>query len=263
MCNDVLMPHVEVSTEKTVRALVAKSQRKALPIRRSFVQQGDQAQPQPGPLATMVKRKDRVALDLYLTAVLMAAGEPHEVVLDARVWARALGLNGKSSAQTISRAWRRLEAMNLVRRRRSRRLVAVRILKEDGRGDEYSFPSTTNDPYLKVPLSYWTEGVMTNSTLGMKAMMLVVASLKDWSALPENKVPKWYGISEDTAWRGLKGLKRKGLLEQRKQYKDAPLAPAGFTAVNQYRLVGALERVRRKSDVEKEVVPDLKVVESK
>ena len=61
-------------------------------------------------------------------------------------------------------------------------------------------------------------------------MLLIALSLSDDFRLPAEDVPDWYGISADTASRGLRGLIDHELLVMRKHFKTAPLSPVGYTA---------------------------------
>ena len=67
-------------------------------------------------------------------------------------------------------------------------------------------------------------------------MLIIARSLGNRFRLPLESAPDWYGISAASALRGLHGLKDHGLLHVEKHYKEAPLAPAGYTAENLYTL---------------------------
>jgi hypothetical protein len=68
-------------------------------------------------------------------------------------------------------------------------------------------------------------------------MLLIALSLKSGFVLPYEQVPRWYGVSEDTALHGLPGLEHEGLLRYRKTIRTAPLAPQGFTEERHYTLM--------------------------
>lgn len=72
--------------------------------------------------------------------------------------------------------------------------------------------------------------------LAETATLLIALSLADDFALPYEKARDWYGISADTAKRGLRGLQEHGLLRVRRASKEAPLAPAGYTVQLYYTL---------------------------
>ncbi len=67
-------------------------------------------------------------------------------------------------------------------------------------------------------------------------MLLIALSLPSSFTLPTEKAFAWYGISADTAQRGLHGLRTKGLLNGVVRLKEAPLAPKGFTRESHYTL---------------------------
>lgn len=239
-------PGTVASSHDTVDEIVRLSGRDAVPIRNEFLQvaAGDGIW-RPGPLASFVTATDQRALTLYLLAVTKASGGGFEVRLGAAVWARALGLwdpTGKTATSTISKAWLRIERRRLIERRRRKRMVEVQLLREDGSGGSYENPGAVQDRHFKLPHAFWSTGPTADQrwyevlNLSEVAMLLIARSLADAFRLPLESVPAWYGISADTASRGLKGLVDHGLLERRVVYKKAPLAPAGYTAEHLYTL---------------------------
>ena len=72
--------------------------------------------------------------------------------------------------------------------------------------------------------------------IGLGSTDTIALSLNDEFRLPAEDMPDWYGISADTASRGLKGLIGHGLLDIKKHYKSAPLSPVGYTADHLYTL---------------------------
>jgi hypothetical protein len=54
--------------------------------------------------------------------------------------------------------------------------------------------------------------------------------------LPLEQVKGWYGISADTAARGIDVLVRHELMQWRRVRKKAPLAPLGYTYERRYTL---------------------------
>lgn len=235
--------------QETVEGLLTRSKRRgqAVPIRRAFVQQGSQRQPTPGPLAGLVKNRDERALDLYLLLHAVASAPPWDVAEAAPVWGRTLGLIKPGNAgSAVSKTWKRLEARHLIARSRSGRGVNVTLLHEDGSGNPYTHPGL-RDPYLKLSYSYWTapEAWHQKLTLAAKAMILIALSLPQEFILPLEKASDWYGISADTAHRGVQQLKSCGLLAVRKEFKKAPLSPLGYTEQSVYALQGSFSRSRK------------------
>jgi hypothetical protein len=101
-----IKPLVPVSNDpqkETVEALLERSGRRTgrVNIRAGFVQSCPQRKPVPGPIRAILRAHDERSLDVFLLhrAVVSKAieddeGKPswHSYPLDARVWARALGL---------------------------------------------------------------------------------------------------------------------------------------------------------------------------
>lgn len=189
---------------------------KGTPLRRSFVQQGSQRKPQPGPLAEIVKSHDETALDLYLLLRTLASADPWDVVRDARIWGRMIGHGSDvdGGAAIVSKAWRRLdEKYGLIERTRSGRLARITVLDESGDGANYESPATG---YFRVPFDYWLapEAFYVDLSLAAKATLLIALSLKQPFVLPAERGPAWYGISADTIGRGLIELRGKGLISR-------------------------------------------------
>lgn len=231
------------TTHETVEAIVQSSRRvKGTPLRRVFLQQGRGRRSAPGPLAGFVTAGDRTGLLLYLLALTKASRKPWDVSLPAPVWARALGFKkpmGTTACGRVSKAWSRLVGKNLVTRSKDGRLAKFTLLCEDGTGTPYDSPQKY---YFRVPLALWTEGPEPSKrwfdvlTLPELVFLIIGLSNADDFSLPAERGPDYYGISADTLERGVRGLKKMGLLDVRKNYKKAPLAPAGFTYENSYTL---------------------------
>jgi len=254
--SDLRPPPPAATADQTVDEITAARQQ-STPLRRSFLQQSTPAGPVPGPLQGFVTNGDHRGLLLYLLALAKASAKPWDTALAAAVWARALGMELPETAtatSAVSKAWKRLEDRDLIRRGRYKRKAHICILKEDGSGDPYEPPGQAKEPYLKLPNAFWQQGPDENRwyrvlSLAEVAMLLIALSLSDDFRLPAEEVPGWYGISADTAGRGLRGLSDRGLLEMRKHYKTAPLSPTGYTADNLYTLqqpFGPLGRSQRR-----------------
>jgi hypothetical protein len=239
-CNTRCMPPPISTSQDTVRALLERSKRqRAVPIRLTLVQRGRRGHPEPGPLATLVRRRDERGLELLLLVLAMASAPPWNVYRPSQVWARALDLaETPSSVAAISKIWKRLESLSLIERGRKGRRASITPLCEDGSGRSYDHPGRVRDRYFQVPLAYWTGDEYWCRTLNLpeKAILLVALSLADDFILPVERVPDWYGLSTDTATRGISGLLHKGLLVYRQVEKKAPLAPAGYSVERHYRL---------------------------
>jgi hypothetical protein len=226
------------TSDETLLWLLEKSKRQgAVPVHKVFVQQGRDRWVTPGPLSQFVRSGRERALDLYLLAITCATRKPYHVARAAGVWARALSIGStKTAASSISKQWRWLEEQNLIRRTgRSGRYAELEILREDGSGAHF-LPGERGGPWFNVPFAYWEENWYGRLDLPAKAVLLISLSLMDDFYLPQEKAPAWYGLSPDTAGRGLRTLKDYGLLTQRVLQKPATAAPTGFTRQHYYTL---------------------------
>lgn len=196
--------------EHVIARLLHASKRtgKAVPLRNLFVQSEDGS---PGVLAPFVKAGALRALQQYLLLVALATAEPYTVSRSALVWHRALGFPDTTSpSATVSKNWRWLADHDLISTGRRRRLSEPKLLREDGSGEPYTPPDGKNpvDRYFTIPFEYWLADPPWYRELSLPevAMLLVARSLPDDFILPVDKAPAWYGISRDTARRGLRGL---------------------------------------------------------
>jgi hypothetical protein len=231
--------NVTATKETTVEALLAAAKRDHLPLAHSFLQTKTRAgNAQPGVLSAFVRNGAERPLAQYLLLHAVASGTDFGVARDSRVWARALGLDFKLSASrtAISKNWAWLERHQLIRRERRGRLGKVILLRDDGSGRSYKHPVKLGEPYLQLPFSYWHEGWDTKLDLPSVALLLIGLSLRDGFILPHSQVNDWYGVSSSTLTKGVHGLRRHGLLDVRRNRKEAPLAPEGYTWEHSYTL---------------------------
>ena len=232
------------TADETIDAILAAAGREGTPLRHAFIQQGTRRDPEPGPLMAFVASGNRRGLLLYLLALAKASAEPWDISLPAAVWARALGLrqlDTRAAAVAISRLWKHLEEQQLVRRGRSGRCARIDMLKEDGSGSRYEHPGQLGERYLQIPDAFWLTGPGDERWFRVLAlpeitMLLIALSLRDGFRLPSESAPAWYGISADTASRGLGGLAGRGLLRVDKRFQKTPLSPIGYTVQNLYTL---------------------------
>lgn len=224
----------------TIRALVEKSggEDRVTRIRRTFVQQGEQHDPRPGPLSAMIRAHDERALDLFLLHRMAAVRPPWDVTLHSAVWARGIGAPPQSGGVSVSRAFRRLdEKYRLVERTRHGHQSQVFALREDGHGEPYTRPAGTGgDVFFRLPPDYWLAEDRWFSTLpfAAKGMLLIALSLKSGFRLPFHEAPRWYGVSADTAERGLRILCDRGILRRKKFVRQDWLSPIERTVEIRY-----------------------------
>jgi len=256
------------SANQTMDAIADEAARDHAPLRRVFLQYVTPEGVRSGSkLADLVRTGDSLALRLYLIAVLKASSSPWDTALPAAVWARALGHpspTSKGATGAISKAWRRLDEHKLIRRGRYNRMAQITLLREDGSGTGYTHPGDKDtrtdsvDGYFKVPDALWRLGPKPGErwvrelTIPELAMLLISLSLNDGFRLPIEDAPSWYGVSADTAQRGLAGLRSRGILEVDTRTKTAPLSPTGTTTEHRYTLqppfgpIGRQQKSRRR-----------------
>lgn len=240
------------TANQTIDAIVDEAGRDHAPLRRTFLQKpvsdgADRA----STMAALVRASDSLGLRLYLTAVLKASAPPWDTALPAPVWARAMGHalpTSKGATGAISKAWRRLDDHGLICRGRYNRRAQITLLREDGSGRAYTHPGDKDhrkkaeDDYFKVPIALWKLGPgggerwIRELSVPELAMLLISLSLGDGIRLPIEDVPNWYGISADTAQRGLSGLRSRNLLDVDIRVKTAPLSATGATTEYRYTL---------------------------
>jgi hypothetical protein len=126
-------------------------------------------------------------------------------------------------------------------------------LREDGLGKSYTYPKGTgrDERYFKMPYEYWTADQRWYRTLSFRAkvMLLVSLSLSVDFVLPTERVPRWYGISADSADRGLRELDRAGLLRREVKVKKAPQSPLGIAQEYHHTLLGPFAQRRTGANV--------------
>jgi DNA-binding transcriptional ArsR family regulator len=227
-----------ITQEEAITELLAGSGRAAVPIRKSFVQQGGGAMRVPGPLTSLCTHHNQRGLDLYLLIHARASAHPFDVAFHSTVWARLIGLTGgtPSDRSAVSKALRRLEDLGLISKVREKNLIRVFLREEDGRGGEYRHPGRGEGSYFKLPYAYWHAGWHRKLKMPGKTLLLIALSLSKGFILPEDKGPDWYGLSPDTVGRGLNELEEHGLLDTRITEKRAPLSPIGTTKEHRYML---------------------------
>lgn len=233
--------------EQTREILLTRSGRCFAPIPKVFIQKPGRASAErAGLLANFVRRGDKRGLVAFLLLQSIISSGDHEhgwsTTLPLKVWARAMNTvataSGASATSAATKILSRLEQRGLVQRQRSGRgrQVRVTLLAADGSGAPYVRPTgkTQEDRFLKLSHRLWTDGWDERLSLPALAMLLIVLHEKPWAALPTEKMPEWYGVSADTAQRGLKELEEWGLVWVDQRSVTAPLSPTGLAIRNHY-----------------------------
>ena len=233
--------------QEAIAALLERSGRDHVPIRRSFLQRRDRLGGGRSVLAEFVTARRAGAFDLYLLALALASAKPYTVSLAPRVWARLTGFTGSGATARVNRSWDFLEYISLVRSEDSDGARIVHLLREDGSGLPYhhagiptSASTAPEGDYFKLPHAYWHARLDRRLGLAAKSVLLIALSLSDGFLLPADKASSWYGVSPDTIKRGLRDLRTIGVLSYTNRKKPTPLTPQGFTVERRYSLRGPM-----------------------
>lgn len=185
----------------------------------------------------MVSARQHRALLLYLLILTCWPWlKDRSLPLPADAWLRALtAKNGLTwSNSTLSRALADLETAGLIEeRQRVGRLVRIVPRREDGTG-EYTAPEGRTDrfnTYFTLPDSFWNDELFAKLHLPGLAMLLVIA--KETNKDPEMYIPHelgqaWYGLRPGVVKDGIKELRDLEMLNERTEWKTAPLSAIGI-----------------------------------
>ena len=122
------------------------------------------------------------------------------------------------------------------------------LLREDGSGEPYEHPHRAGDDrWLQLPYAYWLEDHFLALSLPAKAMLLVALSLPDGFYLPSEKADDWYGISPDSAERGLRELRKTDLLASDREWVKNQRSDTGWTEHWTYTLTGPFSSSARRA----------------
>lgn len=246
---------VEAATGRQTRtALLERTKRSAVPLRRDFVQLSGRNETRSSVLATFVTSGNLRALRAYLMVVGASAAEDGRegkqgwyTELDSMVWARLFDTHeAATDASARTAAWRtlkQLEAKKLLEATRVKgsRWIGVTLKREDGSGDQYTRPGVADkDPYASIPRTFWTKGYDEQVGLPGLAMYLALIVERRWRRMTPEHMPDWYGWSADTTERGLKTLLELNMIERKERRVTAPLSPLGFTRYYEYRMRAAM-----------------------
>jgi hypothetical protein len=248
------MASATATSQQTIEALLELSDRDAVPLERTFVQQRDEHRGAvPGPLSAFVRYRRFATLQQYLLLHAIASGGAFDVARDSRIWARAMDMDPRrpSARAAISKNWAWLEEQRLIRRARRGRLVSVTLLRDDGSGRPYEgHPWQRRAPYLKLPYAYWRSEWHRRLDLASTAVLLIALSLDNGFLLPGDHVQSWYGISSATLTKGLRGLRTQGLITVKRDRRISPLAPEGYTWEHRYTLAPPFHSATRSSQAQ-------------
>lgn len=232
---DLLIPMLE----GTKRAFV--------PIRRGFIQKPRGTDGGRGSSLALLAR-DSFALDAYLLIhALASSSEPHVAVYPAATWVQLARLDETATFEAGKSRWSKvvtkLVSLQLIERDRKGNGMPYRLLHEAGTGERYTRPKKAEDGHwLRLPYSYWREDFDEKLSHAEKLMLLIALDQRDNFTLPFNQSASWYGISESTARRGLRGLESRGLLEKTSSFVPSPRSPNGWAEELRYTLQGPFSK---------------------
>lgn len=205
---------------ETIKLILDRSRRptRTVPIRRGFLQRkmSKEGTKSPGALADLVRRSAKRPLDLYLLLSAVTSGGDFSVTEWSTTWARSVGIFDETAGTAaVSRAWKVLRELNLITRARGEGgKSTITKLHEDGSGRPYTPPGQgEGDPYFQLPYEYWDKDWHNTLSLPGKAMLLIASNQRKLKfALPQERMPDWYGISADSAGKGIRELLKHGIL---------------------------------------------------
>jgi len=246
---DALSSETPATEEETRAYLLKRSKRTSAPVPKYFIQNPNRKlADRSAPLAEFIKNGDLRGLRalLFLHAIISNGDGDNgwSSTLPLSAWARVFDTtktaSGRSSSTSATKILTRLVGRRLIARSRTGRArsITVTLLRPDGSGDPYTRPDGKTDKFLKLSNKFWTDGWYEKLDLPATAMLLVALHEKPGFELPTERVPAWYGWSADTAERGLKTLRKEGLLDVHTRTKKTPISPTGATEVNIYTLAG-------------------------
>lgn len=188
------------------------------------------------------------ALDAYLLLhALASSSEPHQAEYPVATWVQLLRLDETATKTAARSRWSKvvtkLTDLNLIERERSGNRMRYLLLDESGDKTPYVRPRTAaHGNYFKLPYTYWAAGYDQALTHSEKLMLLISLDQQDNFPLPFNQARAWYGISENTARRGLRGLHDRNLVVSRSTYVPSPKSPSGWAESIRYTMTGPFSR---------------------
>lgn len=227
---------------ETIEDLLERSGRAAVPLRTSFAYKRGGL----SPLARLVMASDQRALQAYLLIHAVCSSEPWDCCYPSHTWVRTHGLRKNaeltSARAAVSKTHRRLANAKLLAVARRGRLAQLTLLKEDGSGEPYSRPLTRSDPWFSLPYFYWSTNDYQRLALAETAMLLVALSLPPRFYLSFESMKRSYGISGQTARKGMNGLERRGIIRSWQDYRIDPSKPTGWRKDWWFELTGIYSR---------------------
>lgn len=244
---DAVTPTGRPLRKELLVPMLEGTKRAFVPLRSVFVQKPKATAGPRGSILSLLAR-DGSTLDAYLLIhALASSSEPYIAAYPAATWVQLARLDESASFEAAKSRWSKvvtkLDSLNLVERDRKGNRMQYRLLNEAGDGTPYTRPKGAADGYwLRLPYSYWLEDFDASLTHPEKLMLLISLDQQDGFKLPFNQSANWYGISETTARRGMRGLEGRGLLTKSSSFVVSPRSPTGWAEEFRYTLQGPFSK---------------------
>lgn len=235
------------SREAFLEQMLTGTKRGFVPIRSTFLQTPRGTKGNRGTqLAKLAANPS--ALDAYLLLhALASSSEPYQADYPVATWVDLLRLEEAATGAAAKSRWSKvvskLTSLDLIERQRVGNSMQYLLLDESGSKSAYTRPRKAADGYyFKLPYSYWADGYDVSLEQSEKLMLLIGLDQQDAFSLPLNQVRQWYGVSESTARRGLRGLESRDLLMSKTMHKPSAKSPTGWVEDIQYTMRGPFSR---------------------
>lgn len=218
--------------------LCRKSKRRSgVPVRKIFLRvedlEGTHSESSLRVLQGAGREGGAVSVKLYLSILLLATKEPHEVKgITNEAWARILGLEdpaGKGKRR-IGSAIKKLEKHGLIKKSRNNSII---LCHESGGSRPYTRPigvknkSTFKDYYFQIDLRFWKYGyIQAISSAALTTYLIILAESKNGANdvwFTSTNFQERYKFSANIRTNGSKELRDLGLIK----IKAAPLDTHG------------------------------------
>ncbi|MDA3805260.1 MULTISPECIES: hypothetical protein [Clavibacter] len=233
--------------EALLEQMLTGTKRGFVPIRRTFLQKPRGAEGSRGAqLAKLAANPS--ALNAYLLLhALASSSEPYQADYPVATWVDLLCLEDGATEATAKSRWSKvitkLNSLDLIERRRVGNSMQYLLLDESGNKTAYTRPQKAADGnYFKLPYSYWANGYDVSLDQSERLMLLIGLDQQDGFVLPFNQARQWYGVSESTARRGLRGLEARDLLVSTSKHVPSAKSPTGWAESIKYTMTEPFSR---------------------
>lgn len=230
------MKRPRVDAIQAAESVARRSHGRSAQVRREFVVRSVVGSPTPVAELLRGGRGGHVRLKLLVSMIWLASAPPHDVAYPARAWATLLDLDDPPGrgARRVNQAISWLEEHQfLTVEARPGHPSRVTLLSEAGTGEAYTLPGAQygklrnkNVPaedlarhrYFQIPSSFWTSGwlaILSGPAVAMYLVLLAESTDRTGGGeiwFSPALAAKRYALSDDTRSKGLRELKRAGLI---------------------------------------------------